>query len=361
MSPRGSPPGSRARTRSWPGSTLPFSEDPAAPPARFVGGVDEAGLGPLLGPLTIGFGVFRVPDPGVDLWSALESAVSRTPDRGDATRIVVADSKVVFDRTPRGETRLETCALSFLALAAASRRAPSNAIELLDRMPAALRGEGRLFREPWIPFLPERLPLFTGAEELARAVKLLVDAARAQEVEIVAAGSRVVPVAELNSSFARTENKGRTHWDLCAGILRLLWNDHARDGLDLLVDRHGGRMRYGPLLREAFPEATVASILEERSRSAYRLRESDPSGGRRMRIVFAERAESAWLPVALASCLAKHARETCMRGFNAYFRSLQPGLRATAGYVSDGRRWLEEARPAIAVSGLSTSELVRAR
>jgi hypothetical protein len=164
-------------------------------------------------------------------------------------------------------------------------------------------------------------------------------------------------VAELNSSFDRTDNKARTHWDLSAAILRLLWDDHGLEGLDLLVDRHGGRMRYGSLLRETFPQATVTIHDEESSRSEYRLRE----GARWMRIVFAERAESASLPVALASCLAKHARETCMRGFNAYFLSLQPGLRATAGYLNDGRRWLREARSALAAANLPDSELVRAR
>lgn len=353
---------SRQRTH---GRALPFPPDaadsPARFPARFIGGIDEAGLGPLLGPLTIGFAVFRVPDPNVDLWSALETAVVRTLEDCDGTRIAVADSKVLFDRTPRGEARLETCALAFLALAAASRRAPSNGIELLHRIPAALRGSGRLFSEPWISFLPDRLPLFIALEELERAVERLRNAARAREIEIVAAGTRVVPVSELNASFERTDNKSRTHWDLSAGILRLLWDDHARQGLDLLVDRHGGRMRYGPLLRETFPEATVTILGEESSRSEYKLRENGTYGRRWMRIVFAERAESASLPVALASCLAKHARETCMRGFNAYFLSLQPGLRATAGYLNDGRRWLAEARSALAAAGLPDSELLRAR
>jgi hypothetical protein len=258
-----------------------------------------------------------VPDPGVDLWCELESAVSRTLVRGEDARIIVADSKVVFDRTPRGEARLETCALAFLALASSSRRAPSSGRELLSRTPAALRGEGRLFAEPWIPFLTERLPSFTGTEPLARAAGLLESAARSREIEVVAAGTRVVPVAELNASLERTGNKARTHWDLTAGILRLLWGEHAREGLDLLVDRHGGRMRYEPLLRETFPGAVVVRVLEEKARSAYRVVERDPGGDRRMRIVFAERAESESLPVALASCLAKHARETCMRAFNA--------------------------------------------
>jgi hypothetical protein len=352
---------SRARARKSADASLPFPPEPDAPPARFVGGVDEAGLGPILGPLTIGFGVFAVPEPDVDLWRMLERAVSQAPDRRETFRIFVADSKVVFDRTPKGEERLEACALAFLAHVAPSRRAPASPLELLGRIPAVLRGDGGLLREPWIPFLVDRFPQFVGAEKLARSVDLLGEAALAQRVETVAAGTRVVPVTELNASLARTRNKARTHWDLSAGILRLLWDDHARDGLDLLVDRHGGRMRYEPLLRETFPEASVVTLAERKARSSYRLRERASGEGRRMRVEFAERAESASLPVALASCLAKHARETCMRGFNAYFGSLQPGLRPTAGYLPDGRRWLREAQPAIAASGLPRSALVRER
>jgi ribonuclease HII len=80
-----------------------------------------------------------------------------------------------------------------------------------------------------------------------------------------------------------------------------------------------------------------------------------------MRIVFQERAESVSFPVALASCLAKYARETWMEGFNAYFASLQSGLLPTAGYVTDARRWLEEAGPALALCGLDRTALVRER
>jgi len=36
-----------------------------------------------------------------------------------------------------------------------------------------------------------------------------------------------------------------------------------------------------------------------------------------------------------------------MDAFNAYFAELQPGLRPTAGYTTDGRRWLAEARSAL--------------
>jgi len=96
---------------------LPFPAEDDLPPARIVAGIDEAGLGPLLGPLTIGFSAFHVPAPDLDLWRELDGAIASAPSSENA-RLLVADSKVVFSRTPRGEARLESVALSFLALRA---------------------------------------------------------------------------------------------------------------------------------------------------------------------------------------------------------------------------------------------------
>jgi ribonuclease HII len=76
---------------------------------------------------------------------------------------------------------------------------------------------------------------------------------------------------------------------------------------------------------------------------------------------FAVQAESLSLPVALASCIAKYVRETCMRAFNAGFAALEPALEPTAGYVTDARRWLKDAEVALARSGIERAELVRAR
>ena len=80
-----------------------------------------------------------------------------------------------------------------------------------------------------------------------------------------------------------------------------------------------------------------------------------------MQLEFRERAEQASFAVALASCLAKYVRESCMQAFNAYFAELDPALRPTAGYVSDGRRWLQDARSAIERSGIPSEALVRTR
>lgn len=337
---------------------MSFVADPHSPveSPRVVAGVDEAGLGPLLGPLTIGYAAFHVPPGTEDLWRALKSAVSRAPS-DDGKRLVVADSKIVFTRNPRGERRLEATALAFLALAHAERRPPSCGHELARAALGLERDHDDLVRQPWSPQLPASLPRAAPTDALDGHIRELSSALARADVALAGIGVRALAPDALNASFERTQNKSRTHWDTSAPVLRHLWEAHAAHGLAVIVDRHGGRMRYAPFLRETFPDATVAILAEAPVRSDYLVR----SPTRTMRIAFAEKADAGSFAVALASCLAKYVRETCMHAFNAYFERFSPGLRPTAGYTTDGRRWLRDAQSAIERSGIPHAALVRSR
>lgn len=324
---------------------------------RVFAGIDEAGLGPLLGPLTIGWSAFRVPRGRVDLWRRLGRIVSREP-ADDRDRLVVADSKRVFTRNPRGARRLEATALAFLAQVDAFGRWPADPGELWRLAPEPLALPGAVTElHPWYGRLPARLPADVEPARLGLWTHLLGREMARQGVALVDAGVRPVPAGELNDSFRRTENKAATQWAIVARIVRWLWARHAREGLSLVVDRLGGRRHYAALLRELFPGGGVETVAEERGHAEYRVRD----GEGRLRILFAERGEERSFSVALASCLAKYSRELAMRGFNAYFEELQPGLKPTAGYTTDGRRWLADAGPALARAGVPRSVLVRER
>ena len=56
---------------------------------------------------------------------------------------------------------------------------------------------------------------------------------------------------------------------------------------------------------------------------------------------------------------AKYLRELAMIRLNRFFREHVPQVRPTAGYVQDGRRFLEEIGSVIQTEGLDSQELVR--
>jgi ribonuclease HII len=347
----------RTRRRAR-GPTL-FDDDPGSSeppfPVRVVAGVDEAGLGPLLGPLSVGMSAFRVPCD-TEIWDALTSSVARDVERA-RERFVVADSKVVFDRTPSGARRLESTVLAFEALHNRRAQPCEHTRAFLESTPLTLRVES-LAEEPWYPHLPARLSPECAGNALDARIDALRQCATAAGVEVVSMCVRAIPARELNSSFQETENKAATHWEACAPFLTMLWERYGTEGLELVVDRHGGRMYYAALLKVTFPRARVRIVREEPAVSQYTLRDDE---GRAMRLAFAERGETFSFAVALASCCAKYAREACMGAFNAYFAGFQPDLRATAGYRNDAWRWLEEAQEAIQRSGVPRRAIVRER
>ncbi|MEW6073202.1 MAG: hypothetical protein AB1726_11510 [Planctomycetota bacterium] len=327
-----------------------------------VAGVDEAGLGPLLGPLAIGYCALRLPHGGADPWQLLARSVAREPAKSER-RIVVADSKRVFRRTPAGERRLELTALAFLALARGSGGPPAAARDVLF---GALRPAADLLaRHPWyedLPPVPRAVAPGTLEIAVARLGRTLAEAGAA----VLAAGVRLVPAGELNASWAATGNKADTVWERTLEVLRHLWDRYGEDGVEVCADLQGGRSHYGPLLARGFPAALVRRLREDRLLSSYELAERDEAARRgwlprRMTVEFRAKGEEHSFAVALASCLAKYARETAMAGFNRYFLLRQPGLRPTAGYTTDGRRWLAEAAPALAAGGVAPDAIVRTR
>jgi hypothetical protein len=317
-----------------------------------VAGFDEAGYGPKLGPLVVGYSALVVEGhtgPAPDLWDLLPGAVRRE-GRGDAAKVWVADSKQIKPRK-NGVKQLELGVLSFLASAG---ELPTTLPELLERVGQASGGYGAI---DWYQELAgQTVPAYAWPGEVsARAARIRADGERSG-VRFLGAGARALPASHLNERFAVTQNKAAVLSETFVELLREL-RGLADGPLHVTCDKHGGRSNYARLLGAAFPMCPIDIDRESGKLSVYRVR--TPQGP--MVIGFAQEAEQASLPTALASMLCKYLREVFMDHFNAWFQGHLPGLKKTAGYALDAKRFLHEVEDSLPQLGVSLDTLVRAR
>ncbi|OHB80831.1 MAG: hypothetical protein A2V98_16165 [Planctomycetes bacterium RBG_16_64_12] len=321
----------------------------------YVIGTDEAGYGPNLGPLVISATVWQVPD-GVrsdDLYRRVGSSIATAPGRAAENGfapVAMADSKVLYQ--PGGGLRhLERGLL--VALALLDRR-PTTWREVWD----ALCGESTPHWQsvPWYTDYDLRVPLDADRAETEPLARTLGEALARAGARLIEIRSKAVFPEQFNGLVELYGTKGaalsHTTLDLVAGVMEPL--DAAP--ISIVCDKHGGRNRYHQLLADHFPERFIETHGESRARSVYRFGPEN----RRVEIRFQAKAES-HLPAALASMASKYLRELAMRALNDFWRNRVAGLRPTAGYPQDAKRFKAEIAAAQAELGIDDRVLWRTR
>jgi len=320
---------------------------------NFLAGVDEAGLGPILGPLVVA-GVALSGPEGTDPWRVLAGHVSRHKHvRG---RVRVADSKKV-NQGPHGFRRLEETALAFWA--ALRGELPPTLGGWLQQLGADLP---LLQRCPWYADLSLPLPREADAGWLLLHAELIGRALRQASVSLLDVAIRPVDVEEWNGLIADTDNKSRAHFHAYAEVIgRILLALPAKFEAGahghLVADRAGGRVHYARDLQRLRPDARIEILQEEPAVSSYRLH----TAAGRVQVTFAEKGEDRAFPTALASCCAKYLRELMVEALNRWFAARVPGLQPTAGYWVDGQRFLGDLEPHLDALGVARHRLVRVR
>jgi ribonuclease HII len=300
-------------------------------------GIDEAGYGPNLGPLVMSAVACRTPagltEPS--LWKVLRKAVRRSVHKGPH-RLVVDDSKLVYS-TARGLGDLETSVLSILL--GSADHLPATLAHLVQQLhPGHDLGD-----EAWYTGATP-LPLAIGPGALTDGAARFRAACAAAEVQWLLFRSVIVCPPRFNSMLDRWGSKGAV---LSLGLNQLLEPVAALEPpepVTIVVDKHGGRNHYGPVLQEAFPDAWVVPVEEGMESSAYVIQGLQ----RAVSVTFCPRADQSYFEAALASMLSKYVREALMSEFNGFWKGHVPDLAPTAGYPGDSSRFLEEIRPALA-------------
>ncbi len=319
-------------------------------------GIDEAGYGPILGPLVVSLTAFSLPEKllGADLWQLLGDSLSRKTKIA-AGRLIIDDSKKVY-RRPADIGVLARSILSCLRTLEPRFfvSGPGNVGELFEILcPDCV---GRLSEYPWYQGLwASRLDSDTS--DVAIASKVLAKDLQSRGIRFVGIRSCCLDVAHYNRMVSASRNKARVLFSGISGLIKDVFDSLPERHLQIIVDRQSGRLRYTSVLRRSFADMQLAVLREDKDTSSYELSKD----GRRMRLHFVVDADDKFLPVSLASMVSKYLRELLVGCMNRYFIAFHSKLRPTAGYWKDGLRFIEDLQKNIPEVGYRQEQLIRSR
>ena len=319
-----------------------------------VAGIDEAGFGPVLGPLVVSAAAFIIPDQGSasTMWQDLAGAVSKKPSRKSG-KIAIADSKKLYSRQRANPLQhIERGTLSMLATAGQTPAGLKELLELVSPQAAT-----QMAGYPWYDGSDVPLPASITPDELSLAANSLTSAMRRAGISLWSIRCEPVFVGQYNAHLQATRNKCTVLLDISSRLLDWLWRNAPKGDLRIYVDRQGGRRRYLPWLQRIFPGCSLRVLDETKLFSAYQLTGRNRTG----RICFITGGENHRLPVALASMISKYLRELFMSMFNGYWTCRLPDLSPTAGYYTDGRRFYKAIAGRIRQLGLDAQKIYRSR
>jgi ribonuclease HII len=314
-------------------------------------GIDEAGYGPLLGPLVVSSSAFEVPDEVLkaDMWGLLKDSVSRHRSRLSG-RLLINDSKQAYNKSI-GITHLQR---TVLAVMKCLGQEPQTIAELLWLVcPDCL---SRLGAYPWYQRL-DLCRLDANPADIAVASDVFSRNLAKHKIRPLWLKSCCLDVAYYNRMVENVKNKAGVLFTAAAALIQHAFDNLKGGMLQIIVDRQGGRMNYTASLRKMFPELALQVLQEDDNDSSYELKD----GHKTMRIHFVVGADERFLPAALGSMVCKYVRELLNGRMNEYFIGFNPSLRPTAGYWKDGQRFVEDLKKHLPDTKYDRHQLIRIR
>ncbi|MBW7992386.1 MAG: hypothetical protein FVQ84_20555 [Planctomycetes bacterium] len=314
-------------------------------------GIDEAGYGPILGPLVVSSSTISLPQGLLrdDLWQILRNSVGNRRKRL-AGRMLITDSKKAYSRAT-GIKHLERTVLGCLKCIG---KEPETLVELIEVLcPGCL---GRLSAYPWYQEAGNHC-LSADAADKGIASTVLADDMASNGIELLDMKSYCLDVGYYNEMVASVRNKANVLFSATCRLIKSAFDNFEGDDLQIVVDRQGGRIHYRRHLQRMFGNTEMKILCESPADSSYEMR----AGGKSMRLHFVVGADERFLPVSLASMVSKYLRELLVHNMNRYFIGFHSDLRPTAGYWKDGLRFIEDVKTNIPDLKVDMEQLVRCR
>ena len=296
-------------------------------------GVDEAGLGPVLGPfcassVSFSCGGLNMPDFSRDL---------------KQYGLRFEDSKKIFNQN----TGIRLLEENVLALVYA----------YLDFLPETILcfyeelglSEKNFKNIPWYENIAGfSLPLRADLDKVKLKAGYFSSILSKTHIELKNIALIAVGAKEFNALIDIYQNKASAVRECLKPLFRL--NLDYEEELNIVADCQGGRRYYDDWLNIVFPEL----VFERKDLGA-----SSYSSGK-IDICFEIKADAKFLVVSMASMIAKYTRELFMTVFNSYWNRLNAKIKKTAGYPLDGKRFLRDLREFGLLPG-NEDDLIRKR
>ncbi len=314
-------------------------------------GIDEAGYGPLLGPLVVSSTAFSLPDSllKANLWKLLSDSVGQKK-RTLAGRLLVTDSKKAYHKS-RDLHHLQKPVLACLNCLG---KVPENIGGLIESL--APDCASRLANYPWYKNLQD-YPLSSDPADISIASSVLKSNLTSNRMEILALESRCLDVAHYNTMVGNVKNKANVLFTAISSLMKNSLDRFGTDNLQIVVDRQSGRVDYTRPLRLMFPNMELKVIRQDKKIGSYEL----AGNNQKMRLHFAVDADNRYLPVSLASMASKYLRQLLVGRINHYFISHHPTLKPTAGYWKDGLRFIKDLKQNVPHLQYESAQLIRCR
>lgn len=314
-------------------------------------GIDEAGFGPILGPLVVSSSTFRLPQDLIrnDLWQVLRKSLANKR-RHLAGRLLIADSKRAYSKS-LGIKHLERTILTCLKYLG---KEPAKLTELVSLLcPDCL---GRLRDYPWYREAGS-CRITTDPADIILASTVFADDLTTNGIKLLELKSCCLDVAHYNKMVNSVKNKARVLFTATSRLIQNAFDEFGEEELQIIVDRQGGRVHYRATLQRMFADMELKILSESPAASSYELQDN----GKTMRLHFVVGADKRFLPVSLSSMLSKYLRELLVANINRYFTGFHADLRPTAGYWKDGLRFIKDLKENIPNVPYDHEQLVRCR
>lgn len=312
-------------------------------------GIDEAGYGPMLGPLVVTSSVFNMPDSCKNhLWELLQDIVSCEISRCN-DKIVVTDSKKVYSAS-KGLRQLEEAVLSFMYCL----KGTIDSFKVLLKTFSAIKDDN-LDIYPWHCKKDISIPIASNSDSISRYANRLAGTLRKNGIGLIDIASIPISVYNFNKEIDRIGNKAVLLFNKCAGLLLDIWDRFGETTPMVYIDKHGGRDRYLPLLCPLFEDSFIRIHKEGDSESVYEVIGNKKS----MFISFIQGSETKHFPIALSSMCSKYIREIYIMLFNLFWQEKVPNIMPTAGYYQDAKRFLAQIADVRGELGIKDELIIR--